>query len=53
MYIPINPWGGIDPEDIPHIEVSDKGARILKWVLVICALTVAGLLVYAYFFLFK
>ena len=33
MYIPINPWGSYDPEDIPHLEVSDTGAKILKWVL--------------------
>lgn len=53
MYIPINPWGSYDPEDIPYLEVSETGAKILKWILVFLIILLVGVLVYAFFFMFK
>ena len=53
MYIPINPWAGIDPDDMPDLEVSDTGAKILKWVLAFLIILLVGVIVYAFCFMFK
>lgn len=53
MYIPINPWGSYDPEDIPHLEVSETGAKILKWVLAFLIILLVVVIVYAFCFMFK
>ena len=53
MYIPINPWRFTDPEDMPHIEVSDEGAKVLKWILAFLVLALIALFIYAFFFMFR
>lgn len=51
MFFPfINPWSGIDPEDMPEIELSEKAANILGIIGIVMLIALIALLIYIYCF---
>ena len=42
----INPWNFVKPEDMPHIEVSEKGGKILIIILIVLVVALIAALVY-------
>lgn len=42
----INPWSSVKGEDMPHIEVSEKGGKILNIILIVLVVALIASLVY-------
>ena len=53
MFPFINLWSLIDLEDIPPIELSDRGFKILLVVTIVLVVLLIALIVYATCFMFK
>lgn len=47
MFFPfINPWSGIDPEDMPEIELTEKGVKILGIIGIVMLIALIALLLF-------
>lgn len=54
MFFPfINPWSGIDPENMPEIELSEKGAKVLGIIGIVMLIALIALLIYVFCFFFS
>ena len=49
MFFPfINPWSGIDPEDMPKIELPEKVVKILGIIGIVMLIALIALLIYVF-----
>lgn len=54
MFFPfINPWSGVDPEDMPEIEITEKWVKILAIIGIVMLVALIALLIYVYCFFFS
>lgn len=51
FFIFINPWSGVDSEDMPKPELTEKGVSILGIIGIVMLIALIALLIYIYCFI--
>lgn len=51
FFIFINPWSGVDPEDMPKPELTEKGVSILGIIGIVMLIALIAFLIYIYCFI--